>query len=290
MVRQPDILDRLGALLDRLAPYLIFALLLTAAVGVASAQDMMRVVRGGWRREAAAPVTPSEYWYTNADQIAFWGFQTTNAFGFVDEVAGLTATSKPNVATGPTWFDIYGTNKGVILDGGNDYFATGLLPVSLNFARTNSLTVMGWLNPTALVNVATWVSKAYSGDTRFYCPVLDVENPDKWAGMFYQASTTNSGRLMSISAVAFSNWTHVAIVISNGSTVGWAGIYVNGIYENKIEMPSYNTLDGPLALGSLVGSGTFWKGYLDEIRVITNWVPSNHVWEVYYNTKARFGL
>jgi hypothetical protein len=129
MARQPDILDRLGATLVRLAPYLVLAVLFLAVVGICTAQDMFRVVRGGWRQVESAPASP--YWI-DANSYSVLIRSETNGSGLLIDsgVYNVSITNFGGTILRTLTNSVGDQNPVWSGDTIDDYIKSGIVPLS----------------------------------------------------------------------------------------------------------------------------------------------------------------
>lgn len=273
MVRDPDILDRLGALLDRLAPYLIFALFLMAAVGVASAQDMMRVVRGGWRREEAAPAGPTNI-PQFASSITWYRFnEFTNSAGkHVDSSAVGTNTAVPAAGGAmPTWIS---ASQGIYLNG-SDY---------------SSQDVGFILNGLTQLTYSIWVSnEVWSAYDGLICSrgtaMLGLSFEDTANELFFYVnagglarSTTNFANWTN------ANWTHIAATYD--FTTKGIYVYMNGtqtLYSTTTQTNAQLSGQTDVVKIGFDDANAAYKftGNIDDPLIYNTALTSNEVYQLY---------
>jgi hypothetical protein len=250
-MRQPDILDRLGATLVRLAPYLVLAVLFLAVVGICTAQDMFRVVRGGWRREAVGIVVPTpDVWWDFTYNAGYYLDETTNhndllphsSVKWTTEVGGNPGAGSKSVA-----FD--NTASGWLTS--RDNVSAGLL-------GTNARTVLVW-SKYGRVTVPESDTLTYFGMANNYAQwdmnIWSSGSPDGY--MFY--ARPNPAGLLQSGLPATNLWHHYGVTFDGTGIV----MYLSGT-NVATKAIACNTSTSKFYVGGGVGALGVYTGLISE--------------------------
>ena len=142
---------------------------------------------------------------------------------------------------------------------------------SLNI--TGGLTVSAWINPSSLGGgYQTVLSKRGPGNTTDYELSLDTTTG---ALIFYDGTIYLSSYIPTIN-----KWTHVTVTVDPSGNLT---IYANGVsvYTNTGVSLSANTASLFIGVGGGNGSGQFFKGKLDEVRVYNRALSAVEAQELY---------
>jgi hypothetical protein len=273
-MRQPDILDRCLMIVARLCPYLVGAVLLLALAGMLSAQDMMRVVRGGWRREEAAPAGPTNIPYfedtllwlrheDSSDPYADSSFVATNLFSF--------STKQPFYVS-PQSGVYYGQYNN---DAGHLY------------ARYVQMTATNLLTGLTEFSLSVWVCEMYH---EAYASFLAARGSYSYAGIGkHSASNAIMLRASEVTLSMVTNpignhaytWVNYVGTFEGGKC---AKIYRDGelVASNAVTLASATNMYGAfrMANDSYHSSRTF-SGYVDDACIWSKALSSNDAYLVY---------
>lgn len=168
--------------------------------------------------------------------------------------AGAVETSKIDFAT--TTLDM---GKALSFDGVDDEVT---MPSSSALKLANTLTVEGWIYPTAQNNYSAVVIKGTGADG--HCNYLIGQTDTSGE---YRFRLDGSGYpTVTVSGISLNKWTHIAGVY-DGSNVK---VYVNGELGGSMAYSgSIATTDKSLVLGhdKYASTSRFFKGIIDEVRI-----------------------
>jgi hypothetical protein len=249
----------------------VLAVLFLAGVGICTAQDMFRVVRGGWRREeAAAPATIPRF----EDSITWYRFnEFTNAQGkHVDSSAVGTNTAVPAAGGAmPTWVS---ASQGIYLNG-DDYSSQD---VGYILNGLTGLTYSVWVSNSA------WSTEDgiffARGASRYGIGVYTATN----VGVAWMEGTRSFRAFQVNPSFDSAGWTHIAATWVGNSNVQ---TYINGVLD---------TTGIPTTATNLVISGQNdvlrigfddaladrkWMGNIDDLLIYKVALSSNEVFQLY---------
>jgi len=203
-----------------------------------------------------------------------WSFTTIDPnlvgyWNFDDETAN---DSSDNGGDGSMVGDAMIVNKALLLDGSGDYVQiTGYKGVLGTSARTTCAWIKAESNTDMMV--ASWGNPAVSGQQW----IFRVDETD------YLRQGVSSGSIISSTSVRDGLWHHVASVIEDDGSPNADEIklYIDGIEEtsySSIDSQAINTVsDQDVCIGSWQ-IGTFFQGYIDEVRIYDRALSSAEIW------------
>jgi len=213
---------------------------------VRTADQIMMDYNAGSAVRLAAGVDPNE----GNPPIGYWNF---------DENTGTTAIDRSgNGNNGTITNAIWSPGKygeALDCDGSGDYVS---IADSNSLDLTNSLTISGWIYPTALQANGTILTKSA------WAYYTELHSDGKL--LVYLTGTTSPGYHSSNSAIPMNAWTHFSWTY-DGANVK---IYINGQLDRTIaDTGNISVTTGGVRIGSLNGlaSGYEFKGKIDEINI-----------------------
>ena len=186
-------------------------------------------------------------------QVGYWKF---------DEGQGGTANNSGNggsalngTLNGPTWSNDGRFGKALSFDGSNDY-ASAPSSSSWNFG-TQDFTITGWMKPSSIVASAPVDYWAGSYGWQFWISSNHLN--------FFAATYSSSTPLVAGTTVLAPNtWYHILFKRS-GNTVS---LYLDGKLEGTATYTnSFGDSSNTLIFGSQRGSGGFFPGLIDEVKI-----------------------
>jgi len=161
----------------------------------------------------------------------------------------------------------FGTTS-IYFDGTGDYLS---IPDNEDWTfGSGDFTVDCWVYNPSFTSILTDVeqfivhSDGYpQSDLSFFLRAYEDSGTNYISGVFTSNGSTGDV-LTSTSNPAASTWHHVAL-IRNGNTIG---LYINGVLEDSVTFTS-SLWDSsqPLTIGSHADPGSYFSGYLDEVRI-----------------------
>jgi len=187
--------------------------------------------------------------------------------------------------------DAWGTNDGTVtgattissgcvkdsclsFDGIDDNISCGDT-ASLNFAGLTSMTVEGWIKPSAVSGTYTIINRHTDGTNAQGTLRIQTNK------LQYLLTTTQAFSQQSSSASLSPNvWQHI-VFTWNGSL---AKFYINSLLDtNQVSLSgSIVTLHAATWIGNDAGGGTPFGGLIDEMRIYKGAVSSSQIKENYY--------
>lgn len=195
---------------------------------------------------------------TNAGIVDTTGYSDIETVG-----SAQISTSAAKYGTGSIAYP--STGSYIVMKGGRGTFNGALLAGQDLFYANATFTIETWINPTAKVTGAGYLSLILgdantSSGTALYWGV-GLDSTGKPCIMWYDGAvkTATGGTVISNST-----WTHIAFVV----TAGVVKIFVNGVAETLTGTTTLTTPSSSLGtLSSGVDRAQYWTGYLDDLRM-----------------------
>jgi chitodextrinase len=204
-----------------------------------------------------------------------------------DDGAGTTALDSSGnkinalLVNGPTWTSGK-ANNAVNLDGINDCISAS--PNAL-IDNLSSFSITAWIFPTSVLNGSLGLQIVNKGNKRF--SFSDSDSPAGVGTLMvklpFSGGTTTT---YSSAVVPVNQWSHVGLTV-DGSADRKAHIYLNGQEVAYYVQPAGSgTLVADVApnnwfIGSYNGSGTYFKGRIDEVQVFGSALSAAAVLQIY---------
>ncbi|MDP4009584.1 MAG: DUF2341 domain-containing protein [Candidatus Shapirobacteria bacterium] len=200
-------------------------------------------------------------------QLAYWKMDegygsTTNNSGFGGSVLNGTFGTGNSA---PTWTNNGKFNKALSFDGG-DYTTISDNP-ALDIGYSGSISISVWYySTTADTNTHTILAKRQTDSSTNTDYILFISNNYLTWGT---GDSTDSVAWMSITEPSRNQWHQIVAVLSRDTSLtGTKYLYVDG---NLVSSGTYatkaNATSTPLYIGKYNGSGAFWEGLIDEVKI-----------------------
>ena len=249
--------------------------------------------RGGMIGFTDGGLRVSGDWEDTNNPVVRFDFETINDDGTVDGIAGLTATSMPNVATGPSRI-VAGTNSfGRVehcydFDGSDDYFAIED-DATMDTASFSNTTHMVWvLNTNALShNQIRGIAHHIGSDSSEVSVYLQgiTGNPTKYESVIRDTGAVHTILGTIKDARSEDGTWHQMGAVRDGTDMR---LYVDGaqVYHWTFT-PAMSTLDlsgGVLGMiGNMTGYNMHW-GQLDDYRIYDHTLTPAALTNIFLNT------
>ena len=253
------------------------------------------------------------------DLIGFYKFDSTNGTQAIDNspMASYLNGNLPvyiNTSAILENFDIESCwvpgliNNCLIFNGDNNYCfventATNGLNTVLEYYKALSLSV--WINVPSVVNNGAIYDIVSNGGNfsiagTYLLSLIDIASNSNMRPVvilsYYNGATTTSIQLTgTITSIINDNkWHHITATIKFDDTAGTFTIllYVDGVLNNSITttgtLPNILHQNAKTYIGSRNGSNTFYRGYIDELRIYKSILSSNEITDLfsYGNTNS----
>ena len=166
------------------------------------------------------------------------------------------------------------------------YTGTSGSPANVTYGA-NVITVCFWAYNTAWGTGNTTLLNSSSGGST--ANTWWIYNDEGNVTFIMQGTTVSSYKHVYMSAPSNSAWHHIAAVFDASTATGTITVYVDGVSQSLTT--SLDTKDGtsnfaaePLYIMARNGTaGTFWTGYMDDVRVYASALSAGQIGAVYAN-------
>jgi PKD repeat protein len=222
------------------------------------------------------------YWGNSSAADSSNGAAVFNGTNNFSGVYHLAENDKSGVGTAGYYKDATGKNHGYDSIGSNTD-NTGYIGRGHKFGRRDAIPVGSWNPSNEKLTLSAWVK--WSGDTTYWQAIIAKRNK---SGVYWELNYSSNAKPKGItvyngtveygfgSMFSANSWHHVALASKNGVT-NETFLYVDGVKvgtqtaywgsQTSADIIIGNTdayrsgVDGPDS------GGTYWRGYLDEVRV-----------------------
>ncbi|MDD4785473.1 MAG: DUF2341 domain-containing protein, partial [Candidatus Shapirobacteria bacterium] len=228
--------------------------------------------------------------------IAHWKFEEGN--GTTTKNSGsLNSAADGILQNGPSWTNDGKFNKGLWLDGLNDYVQ---VPNQTSLKYTGGdMSFSVWFKPDASDDGGRIISKPWNGSGQYNYGISTGggSNPS----LTFSLVGTSSYSLGFNQTIPSDKWSHLTVTLNNNSQVK---LYINGKLTNSDThsivswTPSSGDSNLTFAIGTLYPYGGSWagvtshatKGFIDEVKVYNSTITDQEVLQDYNQGSAiQFG-
>jgi hypothetical protein len=166
------------------------------------------------------------------------------------------------------------------------YTGTSGSPANVTYGA-NVITVCFWAYNTAWGTGNTTLLNSSSGGST--ANTWWIYNDEGTFTFIMQGTTVGSYKQSTVAAPSNSAWHHIAVVFDASTATGTTTIYIDGVAQSPSTVT--DTKDGtsnfaaePLYIMARNGTaGTFWTGYMDDVRVYASALSAGQIGAVYAN-------
>jgi hypothetical protein len=218
----------------------------------------------------AAPATEE----VGGGPVAYWKFDegtgttTTDSSSnkFVGTLTGMA--SPPTPTSGWQTEDQCISGKCLSFDGSNDFVTFGNVS-ALNFERTNSFTLSGWIKVTGSISSAPVIVSKMDNNGKGYA--LLVSSTGYLQFNITRALGSNFLSVVSTQTnINDKKWHHVAAVYTGTSTTGGTSLYTDGILNNITGSSNLNdsiTNTAPVNVSGYNSGQELFPGFIDDVKI-----------------------
>lgn len=271
---------------------LVELLVVIAIIGVLSSVVLvsLNIARENGRLGAGKKFSAQAFHAAGDEAVGIWDLDEASGTTAFDSSGGANTGTLTN---GPTWSSDTPTGRGrsVLFDGSTQYIQ---VPYSASLAPTTAVAVGAWFKATTLAQNSRIVSKTEGGGyqlslnegsatcgTATLCFIVYVNNA------YYPVTYP-------VAALSANRW-YYAFGVYDGETVV---LYLDGKEVSRNTAPSGRIMyayTNTLCIGAEPGAvtcntGTYWPGYIDEVRVYAKGLTASEVMRLYAEGLPRHNL
>ncbi len=179
-------------------------------------------------------------------------------------------------------FDSSGGANGEYISIGN--------PTNLQFERTDSFTITGWIKPSGAGSFNTIITKIGGSPFAGYQIFSRADLSNKLQVIIANNQIGGSQNEINISssiAITSNIWTHFVVSYDGSSTATGINIYINGVIDSSPTI-NFNNLNASITNSGnfLIGNdglGDFFSGQMDDLRLYNRALSAADVTDLYNN-------
>ncbi|MFA5013332.1 MAG: LamG-like jellyroll fold domain-containing protein [Candidatus Paceibacterota bacterium] len=165
------------------------------------------------------------------------------------------------------------SDKCFLFDGTNDFISVGNAG-SLNIG--DNMTIGAWIKPNALMAWNQIVRKYYSY-------AFGVLSNDELSLRYYVGGVWGNLVTTSNADIVLNKWAYVVVTRSYSDTTATGKIYINSVVKgNTTRVGFADTPTEFVYIGSAGGSSEFFHGYIDEVRIYNEVMPTSQIQQNYF--------
>ncbi len=251
-------------------------------IGVGSTKSFINTKETGLSLDSAL----FAHWTFDGDQVT-WTNSGLVANGTISDYTG-NATNKLQM-TNMTQTTFVGPGKrgqALWFDGVK---ATTITTESLNFSNITVITICYWMKYQGATtgDLRSTENQAYNSNGNGGAWDLDLVNSSSKLLMTLKGPGASAIHLQTRFAAMPSGWNHYCFTFDNSTAGGTNTCYTNGVVQVKEADPlTTKNLAGNFSVanwtfGSALPTGSFMKGWLDDLRIYTNRITAAQADEIF---------